>query len=287
MSSVNGILLLRYFSLLPINMDHWKTITTSLSPNSSFTRPQMSRIHHLVLFQNRNSCCSSVCRSRRHASASPGVVGMGEARRDAAGKINLDTLLSIAEGLCIVPSVVFAVGGIFPEVSKLFRVGLGNTIFMWQFLFLAGAVVIGGLIRQRQWSYYKKVYRENVATPNLGGDLNLIGRIDKVEEDLRSSVKMVKLLSKQLEKLGIRFRIARKSLKQPIAETALLAQKNSEATRLLTLQEDILEKELGEIQKVLFAMQEQQHKQLNLILNVAKAGKLLENTHEDHTDRSV
>lgn len=143
---------------------------------------------------------------------------MGEARRDAAGKINLDTLLSIAEGLCIVPSVVFAVGGIFPEVSKLFRVGLGNTIFMWQFLFLAGAVVIGGLIRQRQWSYYKKVYRENVATPNLGGDLNLIGRIDKVEEDLRSSVKMVKLLSKQLEKLGIRFRIARKSLKQPIAE---------------------------------------------------------------------
>lgn len=38
-------------------------------------------------------------------------------------------------------------------------------------------------------------------------------------------------------------------------QTALLAQKNSEATRLLTLQEDILEKELGEIQKVLFAMQ--------------------------------
>jgi hypothetical protein len=34
-----------------------------------------------------------------------------------------------------------------------------------------------------------------------------------------------------------------------------LAQKNSDATRALAVQEDILEKELGEIQKVLLAMQ--------------------------------
>lgn len=38
-------------------------------------------------------------------------------------------------------------------------------------------------------------------------------------------------------------------------KTAVLAQKNSEATRALAMQEDILEKELGEIQKVLLAMQ--------------------------------
>lgn len=38
-------------------------------------------------------------------------------------------------------------------------------------------------------------------------------------------------------------------------QTAALAQKNSEATRALAMQEDILEKELGEIQKVLLAMQ--------------------------------
>lgn len=38
-------------------------------------------------------------------------------------------------------------------------------------------------------------------------------------------------------------------------QTAALAQKNSEATRALAEQEDILEKELGEIQKVLLAMQ--------------------------------
>lgn len=38
-------------------------------------------------------------------------------------------------------------------------------------------------------------------------------------------------------------------------KTATLAQKNSEATRALAMQEEILEKELVEIQKVLLAMQ--------------------------------
>jgi len=37
-------------------------------------------------------------------------------------------------------------------------------------------------------------------------------------------------------------------------QTAASAQKNFEATRSLALQADILEKELGEIQKVLLAM---------------------------------
>lgn len=40
-----------------------------------------------------------------------------------------------------------------------------------------------------------------------------------------------------------------------LLKTAALAQKNSEATRALAMHEDILEKELGEIQKVLLAMQ--------------------------------
>lgn len=38
-------------------------------------------------------------------------------------------------------------------------------------------------------------------------------------------------------------------------KTAALAQKTSEATRAMAAQGDILEKELGEIQKVLLAMQ--------------------------------
>ncbi|KAG6635845.1 hypothetical protein CIPAW_11G071200 [Carya illinoinensis] len=60
-------------------------------------------------------------------------------------------------------------------------------------------------------------------------------------------------------------------------KTATLTQKNSESTRMLAVQEEILEKELGEIQKVLLAMQEQQQKQLELILAIGKTGKLWEN----------
>lgn len=40
-----------------------------------------------------------------------------------------------------------------------------------------------------------------------------------------------------------------------ILQTAALAQKNSEATRALAIQEEILEKELKEIQKILLGMQ--------------------------------
>ncbi|OAY80966.1 hypothetical protein ACMD2_19744 [Ananas comosus] len=135
--------------------------------------------------------------------------------------------------------------------------GVGrNKLFVCS-ISLGRAVAIGCLIRWRQW----RADRD-------GG------------EDLRSSTTIIRVLSRQLEKLGIRFRVTRKALKEPIAETAALAQKNSEATRALAIQEDILEKELGEIQKVLLAMQEQQQKQLELILAIGKAGKLLDGKRE-------
>ncbi|KAG2305575.1 hypothetical protein Bca52824_034226 [Brassica carinata] len=111
-----------------------------------------------------------------------------------------------------------------------------------------------------------------------GEGTNLIRRLEKLEEDLKTSTTIVRVLSRHLEKLGIRFRVTRKALKEPISETAALAQKNSEATRVLAAQQEILEKELGEIQKVLLAMQDQQRKQLELILTIAKNGKLFENT---------
>lgn len=109
-----------------------------------------------------------------------------------------------------------------------------------------------------------------------GSGVNLLERIEKLEEDLRSSTTIVRVLSRQLEKLGIRFRVTRRAMKDPIAAATALAQKNSEATRALAVQEDILEKELGEIQNVLLAMQDQQAKQLELILAIGKAAKLWE-----------
>ncbi|KAL3621959.1 hypothetical protein CASFOL_034155 [Castilleja foliolosa] len=106
------------------------------------------------------------------------------------------------------------------------------------------------------------------------GGANLLGRIDRLEEDLQSAGSIVQAFPSRLEKLGIRFKVARKALEEPInVEIAPLVQKKFETARALAVQEDNLELELGEIQKVLVAMEEQQQKQLELILAIEKAGK--------------
>ncbi|URE17894.1 hypothetical protein MUK42_11563 [Musa troglodytarum] len=190
--------------------------------------------------------------------------------RDVRNHLILDQILLVIEVLCIAPSVIFSigclVGSVLPGASKQFQIYLSNKVFVHQYFLLVGAVAIGSLIRWRQICMLNEI----------GTGADLIRRIEKMEEELRSSATIIRVLSKQLEKLGIRFRVTRKALKEPIAETAALAQKNSEATRALAMQEDILEKELGEIQKVLLAMQEQQQKQLELILAIGKAGRLLD-----------
>ncbi|GLT56732.1 hypothetical protein SLA2020_297520 [Shorea laevis] len=140
---------------------------------------------------------------------------------------------------------------------------------------LVGGVAIGALIRRRQW---KRIYVESLK--GNGEKMNLVERIEKLEADLRGSATIIRVLSRQVEKLGIRFRVTRKTLKDPIAETAALAQKNSEATRALAVQIGILERELSENQKVLLAMQDQQQKQLELILTIGKLAKLWESKQE-------
>ncbi|KAG6768464.1 hypothetical protein POTOM_027381 [Populus tomentosa] len=269
-------------------------------------------------------------------------------------QFNLDQFLSVAELLCIFSSSIITISyALNYTVLNSKRGVLGvigsNTGFAWGMVVMVSGVVIGAWIRRRQW------WRVSRETGREGSreSLNLVGRIEKLEEDLRSSATIIRVLSRQLEKLGIRFRVTRKALKEPIAEvpiffsflffsflmllitekdkgpefghgftddclngslllllkfyslessakvslilllrtllltsfnlclkTAALAQKNSDATRALAVQEDILEKELGEIQKVLLAMQEQQQKQLELILAIGKSGKLWDNRRE-------
>ncbi|KAJ6851036.1 uncharacterized protein M6B38_262840 [Iris pallida] len=197
----------------------------------------------------------------------------GNPHREVPGELSWDAFLSFAEVLFTVPPTVYSVlcvaGMLIPGAVKPIHLNIGSKTFASQFVLLACAVVIGTLIRRRQWG---RICRQS----ENGVGVDLLARIEKVEEDLRSSATIVRVLSRQLEKLGIRFRVTRKALKEPITEAAFLAQKNSEATRALALQEDILEKELGEIQKVLLAMQDQQHKQLDLILAIGKACGVLE-----------
>ncbi|XP_027366014.1 uncharacterized protein LOC113872569 [Abrus precatorius] len=192
-----------------------------------------------------------------------------------AGDSNFDSLLSLLELLCLLSTaVVSATVAVIAASKKEPLATIGNRASPWAVTLLVVGVLIGAWIRRRQWR------RVCMKTVKDGLEVNLLERIEKLEEDLRSSATVVRVLSRQLEKLGIRFRVTRKALKDPITETAALAQKNSEAARALAVQSDILEKELGEIQQVLLAMQEQQRKQLDLILAIGKAGKLWESKQE-------
>ncbi|KAJ6775066.1 TRANSMEMBRANE PROTEIN [Salix purpurea] len=207
-------------------------------------------------------------------------------RSQVSNQFSIDQFLSIAELLCIISSSIvtisYALNCTFSKRGALGVIG-SNTGFAWGMVGMVSGVVIGAWIRRRQWW---RICRE---TGREGGreSLNLAGRIEKLEEDMRSSATIIRVLSRQLEKLGIRFRVTRKVLKEPIVETAALAKKNSEATRALALQENILEKELGEMQKILLAMQEQQQKQLELILAIGKSGKLWDNRQEPVQDQEL
>ncbi|KVI08582.1 uncharacterized protein LOC112516917 [Cynara cardunculus var. scolymus] len=202
----------------------------------------------------------------------------------AMDTFDIDAFLSIAEFFCLASSAVLSVGFVinstFSTSQKPVLEWFGNRVSVWQSLLLVVGIVIGAAIRRRQWR------RICVGFSKPGSSrVNLVERIEKVEEDLRNSATIIRVLSRQLEKLGIRFRVTRKSMKEPIAQAAELAQKNSEATRALAVQEDILEKELVEIQKVLLAMQDQQQKQLELILAIAKTGKLWDNKPAPNQDQ--
>uniref|UniRef100_A0A7C9D5P3 Transmembrane protein n=1 Tax=Opuntia streptacantha TaxID=393608 RepID=A0A7C9D5P3_OPUST len=194
-------------------------------------------------------------------------------------QFNFDSFLSVVESLCSISSLAISVGCIvnwvFFRQQNLGLLEMGHRVLLF---LLAGAVALGSVIRTRQW---RRVCGIPTSKSKLdSGNGNVIERIEKLEESMKSSTTIIRMLSRQLEKLGVRFRLHRKALKEPIAETSALAQKNSEATRALAAQADILEKELVEVQKVLLAMQDQQQKQVELILAIAKSGKLLDTKQE-------
>ncbi|CAH8320431.1 unnamed protein product [Eruca vesicaria subsp. sativa] len=222
--------------------------------------PQPIYLRHVT-----NSETVRVCRA--HASSLGSYEDSNSSSSDQEG-FDLNSFVSVAEVLCIVSSAVISV---VLAVNYAVVGEIGRKVLSLGFVGLLGSVVSGSWLRRQQWMRICKGTRE-------GENPNLIRRLEKLEEDLKTSTNIVRVLSRHLEKLGIRFRVTRKALKEPISETAALAQKNSEATRVLAAQQETLEKELGEIQKVLLAMQDQQRKQLELILTIAKKGKLFEST---------
>ncbi|XP_010444548.1 PREDICTED: uncharacterized protein LOC104727211 isoform X1 [Camelina sativa] len=238
-----------------------------LSRRNSLSFPQPILLRHVISTRS-NFEIDRDCRA--HASSTGSYEDSSSTDLEDANSdgFDLGSFVSFAEALCILSSAVISV---VLAVNYVVVGEIGKKVLSLGFVGLVGSVATGSWLRRRQWMRICKGARESEGT-------NLIRRLEKLEEDLKSSTTIVRVLSRHLEKLGIRFRVTRKALKEPISETAALAQKNSEATRVLAAQQEILEKELGEIQKVLLAMQEQQRKQLELILTIAKSSKLFESS---------
>lgn len=196
---------------------------------------------------------------------------------------NFDALLSVLEFLCLAVSAAVPIAvGVRWWVSRQ-QSWVGFRLLVGQCAVLAGGMLIGAVIRRRQWRRVCKV--EVVSRSGKGYQgVNLVERIEKLEEDSRSSKRIVQALSRQLEKLGTRFQIKMRNFKDTIAQTAALAQRNSEATRSLAVEGEILERELLEIQRVLLAMQDQQQKQLELILAIGRTVKLWDNLDSPSQD---
>lgn len=125
---------------------------------------------------------------------------------------DLGSFVSFAEALCILSSAVISV---VLAVNYVVVGEIGKKVLSLGFVGLVGSVATGSWLRRRQWMRICKGTREGEGT-------NLVRRLEKLEEDLKSSTTIVRVLSRHLEKLGIRFRVTRKSLKEPISEVTIL-----------------------------------------------------------------
>ncbi|KAM7529307.1 hypothetical protein LguiB_032717 [Lonicera macranthoides] len=176
----------------------------------SFTKPlhfpplkTQSPIQHTFTLKSSSSPLGESFESRDLVDNKTGVDGF-----------NFDSFLSLAEFICLASSVVVGIGFVVNSAfNRPVFVWLGNGVVVWHLALVIGGVVAGAVIRWRQWKRICKGF----SRPG-GSGVNLVGRIEKLEDDLRSSATIIRVLSRQLEKLGIRFRATRKALKEPIGE---------------------------------------------------------------------
>ncbi|KAF8038075.1 hypothetical protein BT93_B0816 [Corymbia citriodora subsp. variegata] len=191
--------------------------TSPLRPTSFFPPFASQRLPnrsapqtHIVLRKNwsnslRASASFEGCGFRVRAYPSDGAV-----RGEGGSHFDFDSFLSIAELLCLVSSAVVSV--VF-AVKRAVLGAAGDRVLGWLVVALVGGVASGAWVRRRQW---RRVFERSGNA--AGENVNLVERIERLEEDLRSSATMIRVMSRQLEKLGIRFRVTRKALKEPIAQ---------------------------------------------------------------------
>lgn len=192
-------------------------------PNSPFSRPNsrthfpnyrfLTSQHHLFPLRRINASFDEL-----YSTSGSQVDGSSSALND----FNFDAFLSILEILSLASSAAISLHvALSCGVSKGMVLGwLGSKIFVCQFVVLVTGVLVGAVIRRRQWRRICGAGFSRGSASSYG--VNLLGRVEKLEEDLRSSATLIRVLSRQLEKLGIRVRVNRKTLKEPISEVICL-----------------------------------------------------------------
>uniref|UniRef100_A0A453RT56 Secreted protein n=1 Tax=Aegilops tauschii subsp. strangulata TaxID=200361 RepID=A0A453RT56_AEGTS len=89
-------------------------------------------------------------------------------------------------------------------------------MFVLQYVLLVGAVAVGVLVRRKQWERLCRVGAGGSVSAT--GGVDLVGRVEKVEESVRGVLAAVVVLSRTVEKLGVRFRVLRRAVTDPISE---------------------------------------------------------------------
>eukprot|EP00897_Mesotaenium_endlicherianum_P008928 jgi/Mesen1/8063/ME000432S07354 len=126
----------------------------------------------------------------------------------------------------------------------------------WQIVPLCAALLIDAVLRIMSWRGGGLAGRERVVesrgerAPPAGQQ-----RMAEMEEHVGTTVRLLRAMSRQMEKLGVRFRVARRTLRDSLKETAGLAGQTAGIVEILAARSERLEKELAGTQQVLLATQ--------------------------------
>ncbi|KAL3687306.1 hypothetical protein R1sor_013615 [Riccia sorocarpa] len=206
--------------------------------------------------------------------------GILQSRKDKGG--DGTKFLSVTEGVCILAAGASYAASVIQKSKQTASVAAEPAVphilykfrdlSAWQVPALWGALVINAILRAISTRSSVNRTERKWAEKSIK-DFTVDQRIGKLEDDMQSLAGISQALSRHLEKLGVRFRLTRRTLQDPIRETATLALKTSEVVSALASREDRLEaelletrRELQETQKLLVSLQESQQKQLALLV---------------------
>lgn len=191
--------------LLPHSLSFTTTAPTTFFPTPNQT-PKLNSfgLHHFRSFTTRNI----------HPFHLKAIKSKGDMqKRVISSNLNFDSLLSAMELSCLISSAIVSLV-LVGNGSKNWLLNVsGNRIsVVWGVLTLVTGVVVGAWIRTRQW---RRISKENMK----GG---LVERIEKLEKELRSHVRVIRILSRHAEKLGKRIRGSCYALKDHITQVTVL-----------------------------------------------------------------